>query len=237
MGYAGIGGALWGTTRGPYSTPPWGGIWTHFCLENCILHVVFLRDSAANKVLKDFSIFLDGNEWHHHLEEEQLGRCVILIDQVAAKKKRKKIRKLRILHKFIRFTKMTYQTDVSNLVPRVSHLSAPGVQMRDPGNEVGMSLVPIAQITKKQFATRVFKIFRSGQRKIQHKKLRKFLHGAGYTIKREEAVHLFARIPILYVLRWSLIEHDPNLNTIRVTSSVANNPRYLWKVFRWKKLP
>ena len=35
-------------------------IWTHSCLANCTLHVVFLTFSATNKFLKGFRIFLKG---------------------------------------------------------------------------------------------------------------------------------------------------------------------------------
>ena len=150
-----------GVEYGPIS------LWqTEFCT------LFFLTDSAANKILKDFRIFLEGNEWHHQLEEEQLGCCMILIDQVAVKKKcdQKKITHTPQLHQIM--SQPIYKNNLSN---------------------GGMSLVPITKITKQQFVTRA--CLKSSA--VNRGKLRKFSLSAGYTSTREEAVHLLARMPNL----------------------------------------
>lgn len=121
---------------GPYLTPPS----THSCLANCILHVVFLTGSAANKFLKDFHIFLN---------EEQLGRCMILIDRVAVEKNTSKQTKYE-------------EKEMLRLSPEVDQI------MSQPIHENILSDVSCsnhASNVREVCNERLFKIFRSGQRK------------------------------------------------------------------------
>ena len=191
---------------GLYSTLPWRRIWTNFSLANWVLHVVFSHRLSRKQNFKGFPHFFR-REWMASPAGGGATGVLHDFDRPSGCKKKKNAtkRKWRILHNFI--------GSCLSRSTKITYQTDVSCSNRK-NNETAVCNESL------------FTIFSSEQRKTF---TWRWLH-----IKTGRSGS-FACKDAKSVIRWYLIKHDPGLNTIRDTSSVANDPRYLWKVFRWKK--